>query len=295
MFTTEQNGPVVIVRMEADSASWEQWVLLTSDRHHDSPKCNRQLEKRHLEEARQRGAIICDFGDLFDAMQGKFDPRRSMADVRPEDAKPNYYDLIVQHAAEDYAPYAQNFAVIGLGNHETAVEDKANTNLTSNLVHRLNSDYGGNVKMGGYGGWVIFRVTVHHNNRCSLKLKYHHGAGGGGPVTRGVIQTNRQAVYLPDADVVVNGHTHDGWHVPIARERVDQRGEQYFDLVHYLRTPGYKNGYNDGASGFENIKWQPPKPNGCAWLRLRVEIRPKLHIIVTPFVDVEAPQVIPGK
>lgn len=287
MFTTEQHGPVVTVRMQADNPDWEQWVLLTSDRHHDSPRCNRELEKRHLKEALARDAIICDFGDLFDAMQGKFDPRRSFSDVRTEDAKPNYYDLIVQHAAADYAPYAKNFAVIGRGNHETAVLDKANTDLTSNLVHRLNSDCGGSVRVGGYGGWVIFSLTLNTNKRQSIKLKYHHGAGGGGPVTKGVIQTNRQAVYLPDADIVVNGHTHDAWYMPIARERLSHYGEQCFDVVHYLRTPGYKNNYGDGTEGFDIEKWQAPKPLGCAWLRLRIERLPKMRILITPIMDVE--------
>lgn len=286
-WTIEQNGPTVTIQMVAESVNWEQWALLTSDRHHDSPHCNRVLERRHLEEARERNAFICDFGDLFDAMQGKFDPRRNLGDVRPEDKTPAYYDSIVKHAAEDYGAYADLFALISKGNHETAVIDKANTDLIQRLVTRLNGDYGGNVKVGGYGGWVIFRVTRGVNNRTSKSLKYHHGAGGGGPVTRGVIQTNRQAVYLPDADIVVNGHTHDAWHVPIKRERIDQRGEVYFDTVHFLRTPGYKDGYRDGSSGFEIEKWQPPKSQGCAWLRFRIEDQPKFRMIVTPFVDVE--------
>lgn len=285
-YESEQNGPVVTVRLHADDASWEQWIMLSSDRHHDSPHCNRKLETRHLEEAREKDAIILDFGDTLDAMQGKFDPRRSFADVRPEDARPDYYDRIVQHAAEDYAPYAANFAMIGRGNHETAVLDKANTDLTSNLVHRLNSDHGGNVKCGGYGGWVIIRVTAYSGSRSSVRIKYHHGAGGGGPVTKGVIQTNRQAVYLPDADVVVNGHTHDAWYMPLKRERLDARGAVYFDNVHFIRTPGYKDGYGDGSSGFEVERWMPPKPHGCAWLRLRFQRSPRFEIIVTPIIDV---------
>ena len=44
--------------------SWEQWVLLTSDVHLDNPLCNRQLYKKHLEQAKERNAPVFDFGFL---------------------------------------------------------------------------------------------------------------------------------------------------------------------------------------------------------------------------------------
>lgn len=40
-------------------AGWEQWVLLSSDRHHDSRWCDRDLEIEHLEKAKScRGCLI---------------------------------------------------------------------------------------------------------------------------------------------------------------------------------------------------------------------------------------------
>lgn len=41
------------------------WVLLSFDRHHDNPKSDNRMERRHLEQARERNAIIIDGGDLF--------------------------------------------------------------------------------------------------------------------------------------------------------------------------------------------------------------------------------------
>lgn len=242
-------------------------MLLRSDAHHDNPHCNRKKEREDLEEAKERGALIADFGDLFCAMQGKFDPRSSMDDIRPEDVGQDYLDRIVKHAAEFYGPYAKNFLLIGDGNHEANIRKRHGTDLTSNLIHRLNSEHGGAVHKGFYGGWIRFFFTVNKTKRVSKNLKYHHGAGGGGPVTRGVIQTNRQGVYLPDADIIVNGHTHDAWVMPIARERLTQGGVVKKDLAWYIRTPGYKDEYADGSKGYHIENWRPPKPQGAIWLK----------------------------
>jgi len=268
-YTVEKKGASVLqVTFHGISAGWQQWFLLSSARHHDNKMCDRRLEQQHLDLAAEREALICDFGDLFCAMQGKYDPRSDMAEIRPEDVGPDYLDRIVQHAADDYAPYKDNWLLIGEGNHETNITHCHGTSLISNLAHRMNTIHGAHVYTGGYGGWMQFFFHVHHTKRQSMRLKYHHGAGGGGPVTRGTIQTNRQAVYLPDADIVVNGHTHDGWYLAIARERLSQSGVVGRDLVHFVRTPGYKNEYGDGSRGFIIERWGGPKPLGAVWMRL---------------------------
>lgn len=267
MKVQQEQANVLSVHFDQIKTGWEQWVLLRSDAHHDNVYCNRSLEKSHLEQAKDRNALIADFGDLFCAMQGKYDPRSSMDDIRPEDVGQDYLDRIVKHAADFYAPYASQFLVIGDGNHEANIRKRHGTDLASNLIHRLNSEHKGNVHKGFYGGWVRFLFSLHKTVRVSKNLKYHHGAGGGGPVTKGVIQTNRQAVYLPDADVVVNGHTHDGWVLPLARERLTQGGKVKKDLVWFARTPGYKDEYADGSKGFHIEQWREPKPQGAIWLK----------------------------
>lgn len=257
---------MLIVTFEDVRKGWEQWVLLRSDAHHDNTNCNRKLEKQHLDKAAERGALICDFGDLFCAMQGKYDPRSSMDDIRPEDVGADYLDRIVRHAAEDYAAYKDNWLVIGTGNHETNIRNRHGTDISNNLVYQLRS-IGSNVRLGGYGGWVRFLFHIHKTKRSSINLKYHHGSGGGGEVTKGVIQTNRQAVYQPDANIIVNGHTHDGWYFPLARERLSEKGHVGRDILHFVRVPGYKDSYGSGAAGWDNEKWHAPKPLGCAWIR----------------------------
>lgn len=261
---------VLTVRFDNVANGWEQWLMLSSDRHHDSIRCDRDLEREHLEKAKERGALVIDCGDLFDAMQGRYDPRRSYTGLRPEYKVDTYLDEIVADAARFYKPYAKQFLMIGRGNHDQGIIKNNGVDLISNLVNRMNIDNGGNVTAGGYGGWVRFLFTAQKTHRMSINLKYFHGAGGGGAVTRGVIQTNRQAAYL-DCDIVLNGHTHDSWVLPIAQERLSNKGKIYQSLMWFIRTPTYANDYGDGSSGWHVERWGPPKPRGCIWVRMHFD------------------------
>jgi hypothetical protein len=220
----------------------------------------------------RRDGLWLDFGDLFDAMQGKFDPRRDYSGIRKEDAETNYYDLLVEHAADFYGAYADRCLMLALGGHETATERNCGLNLTSNLAYRLNAealrDSGHRVEVGGFGGWIRFVFHIQKTVRRQLRLKYFHGAGGRAPVTKGVIQTNRQAVYLPDANLVINGHNHQAYIVPIVRERMGVRGHLSRDIQWHGRIPGYKDDYGDGTGGWAVEKGFEPTPVGALWLRL---------------------------
>jgi hypothetical protein len=252
-------------------AGWEQWILHVADCHFDSVFCAREVMEEQFQEAKNRNARINIYGDFLDAMQGRFDPRRSMAELRPEYRREDYYDFVISDAAEWLAPYAANIDLMADGNHELAVLKAASTNLMDRLVDRLRLN---NKKCravhGGYGGWIRYMFNI-STTLTSIRLKYYHGAsasGGDAPVTRGVIQTARQAVYLPDANIVVNGHSHNSYYVPIARERLSNKGQQYFDTQHHIRTPGYKQSYGDGSTGWDVTRGAPPKPIGSIWTRL---------------------------
>lgn len=264
--------------------------MLSSDIHYDSIYCNREVLRADLDEAVKRNARIYFFGDFFDAMQGRYDPRRSMPELRPEYARrDDYYDFLVQDAVSWLKPYAHNIDVMADGNHELSVLKAANTNILDRLVADLNKETSSRILHGGYGGWVRFMFTSlwpdgTHNPKTSVRLKYFHGSGGEAPVTRGVIQTNRQAVYLPDANIVVNGHSHNAYYIPISRERLNNKGVPFFDIQHHIRTPGYKQSYGDGTTGWDLTRGGVPKPIGSCWVRLyaeldriKVQVQPCLH------------------
>jgi len=277
---------VLTLRFSDVAVGWEQWIMLRSDAHHDSPQCNRELERKQLDKALKRNAIIADCGDLFDAMQGKFDPRRNMEDVRPEDAKADYYDQIVRHAAEDYEPYAAHWILCGKGNHETSVLHNTNHDITTSLVDKMRAA-GSPCVVGGYGGWLRFLFEVNKTKRSSKVVHYFHGSGGDAPVTRGTIKTNRQQVYLPDANVVWNGHDHNSLALAIARVRLTEKGRIYKDLCWHVHTPGYKDDYGNGSSGWSVERGSPPKPMGCAWLRLYVSDSKSGRIDIDAEQDIE--------
>jgi hypothetical protein len=212
-----------------------------------------------------------DVGDFFDIMQGKYDPRKSYDDLRDEYKGENYLDLVLQDASEWFKPYAKNFAVVAMGNHETELERRMGTNMIDRLVHELRREGGSQAVASGYTGYVIFQFTVNKTRRSRIVLKYHHGMGGGkAPVTRGVIQSNRMAVMFPDADIVVSGHNHESWSVPIEQEKINRTGKLTMRPQWHLRVPSYKNGWGtDRIKGFD-VEKGAPKPRGCIWLRFYV-------------------------
>lgn len=246
----------------------ERWFLLQSDVHWDNPACQRELFIKHLKQARERDAAILDNGDFFCAMHGKWDKRANKSDLRPEHQCGDYLDALVRTGVGELEPYADLLTIRGQGNHETSVLKRHETNLVERLVERLRlkSD---SVRLGGYSGYVVFDVTYRGTRRQPIKLFYHHGFGGGGPVTRGVIQTNRQAVFLADADVVLTGHTHDSWQMPIARVKLNQDNTS---IVHtrqvHVRAAGYKEEYGDGYGGWHIERGAGPKPTGAVWMRI---------------------------
>lgn len=256
-----------VVNMFDVSGGWEQWFLLRTDVHHDNPKCDQEMEKQHLDEAMEKNAYIIDNGDLFCAMQGKWDKRANKDAIRPEHQGGNYLDSLVNSAYEFYKPYAKNWLLFGRGNHETAIRKQHETDLTDRLVDRMRQA-GSPALSGGYGGYIRFNVRWNGTKKASVLMHHFHGAGGGGPVTRGVIQTNRMAVVHADADIIFTGHTHDEWVVYIQRQRCDHLGKIYQDTQVHLRAPGYKDAWDDGFAGWEVEKMLMPKPKGAAWLRL---------------------------
>lgn len=267
---SNSNGSVITVRLDNTGKDWEQWVLLRADAHHDNLYCDHALEKRHLEEAKERNALICDFGDLFCAMQGKWDKRADQNQLRPELHGNNYLDKLVEYNTEFYEPFADNFVMFGDGNHETKMLERHQTHLTERMVERLRMKRtnGQPLHHCGFSGWIRFLFMRSGDaGRTSLNLKWHHGYGGDAPVTKGVIQTNRMSVYLPDADFVVTGHTHNEWIFPITRERISNGGVLFKDRQMHIKVPGYKDEYAEGVGGWHIERGGPPKPLGAAWLR----------------------------
>ena len=141
-----------------------QMFLLLSDLHIDNPKCDRRLLLKVLNEAVERNALILIFGDLFCLMQGKGDPRRSKADIRPQHNKPNYIDAVIKDTASILQPYANNIILIGDGNHETSIIKHIEVDPIDYLLNYLHK-YNPSIQHGGYQGFIKFV------SQCSSKMR----------------------------------------------------------------------------------------------------------------------------
>ncbi len=127
----------VVIDMKGIRAGWEQWFLLISDEHFDSAHCDRKLLRHHHEQAKERNAKILKFGDIFDMMGGKYDPRSHKGMVRPEYQSSRYFDLVVEDAAKFYSQYKDNIIFISDGNHETSVRKRHEFCLWTGLLMAL--------------------------------------------------------------------------------------------------------------------------------------------------------------
>jgi hypothetical protein len=262
--------PVIVV----EGRKTEQYLLI-SDIHFDNPKCDRKLLKRDLDEAISRGAKILMNGDLFCVMQGLSDKRHVKSDLMERHKGANYFDLVIEDAVEFFAPYAKNIIMAGYGNHETAVLKRQEHDILNNFCYRMRVEHGSSIQLGGYGGWVVFQLED-KGHRCSFKMKYFHGEGGGGPVTKGAIKHQRKQASVHGADIIWQAHIHELQEDTSVVEVLEAspRGGYKIKLrdVQHVRTSTYKEEYGDGTKGWHPERGAPPKPLGGYWLTVGFDI-----------------------
>lgn len=249
--------------------NWEETkVLLISDLHWDNPKCDRDLLKKHLDQAVKGNHDILINGDLFCLMQGAYDPRKSKSDIRPEHNHANYFDAIINTAVDWFAPYAHLIKLVGYGNHETAILKRQETDIIERFVTLLNYKTGSAIQVGGYGGWIRYQFNDGSNTQ-SFKIKYMHGFGGGGAVTRGTIQHNRMSVNVEGADAIWMGHVHEDYEMTYTVEELTCKDTVQLRDILMIRTSAYKEEYGDGSKGWHIERGASPKPIGGRWLIMK--------------------------
>ena len=269
-----QSVNVINVNMEYKK-DWEQYFLLASDVHFDNPDCNRKLLKKHFDIAKEKGAGILINGDFFCLMEGRSDPRNSKK-IRKEHLGINYLDNVVEDAAEFLEPYAENIVMIGMGNHETAILKRSETNVTERLCGLLKYKTGFPVINGQYSGFCRFLFKFKtkggfYGGRMSKVLHYHHGYGGSSNMTKGINKHVQRLSFIPDADFHWMGHSHQEYIVSHQRLRLTQKGKIYQDECLIINTSTFKDEFKHGGLGWAVEKGMPPKPLGSFLLRFYYE------------------------
>lgn len=239
----------------------DRYFLFISDVHLDSVHCDRVKLKQHLDLALERNAIVFIFGDLLDLMQGKYDPRSNKADLNPKYNTARYIDEVINDVVDFLMPYKSIMAFYSPGNHETSVEKRIEYGIVDKICEKLD------MSQGNYSGYIYCRFFTYldDSTKIPLIIAYHHGYGGGAVVTKDVIQTARRAVYIPDANIVISGHTHDRWIVPITRNRISRYGES-IDQQWHLKTGTYQNAPID-FNGYAIEKGLAPKAGAGIWMK----------------------------
>ena len=241
-------------------------IAMLSDLHWDNPKCDWKLLKQDLDYCLKESIPIMINGDMFCLMQGRGDNRKNKSDIRPEHNNAMYLDSIVETAVEWFSPYAHLLTVIGYGNHETAIIKFQETDILSRFVKLLNIKNGTNVQVGGYGGWlVVTQLLRGERNTRTMKIRYFHGSGGGGVVTKGALNLTRALEMYEDFDVFTMGHIHENASRNDVRDRIQQGGDIYRQeqrQLHLMLTGTYKEENGDGSKGWHVERGAPIKPVG---------------------------------
>jgi hypothetical protein len=240
-------------------------IAMFSDFHWDNPKCDRKKLKAHLDYCVEHNIPIHINGDLFCLMQGRADRRSNKSDILQEHNNARYIDSVVETAVDWFSPYAHLIMVVGYGNHETSIIKWSETDPLQRFVDLLNYKNSTDIQIGGYGGWLIINQHITATQRLSTRIKYFHGSGGGGIVTKGAINLTRALEMFEGFDVFTMGHIHENWSRNDVRDTLiisNHEAKMVHKKLHMMVTGAYKEEYDDGAFGWHIERGAPPKPVG---------------------------------
>jgi hypothetical protein len=230
-------------------------LLIISDVHFDSLKCDRESLKRHLDEIKDNNGQVFIIGDLFDVMGCHKDPRSKPAEIDPQYIQRgrSYLDLVVEDCAEFLKPYKDNIGLITYGNHEVSILKYRDTDPLDRLVYILNTQEGSPVHKGAYSGFIMCKGRrTKSGSSLQFNIAYHHGKGGNAKRSKGILYSQLDAMEYPDAHMIVSGHDHNKIYDPSnVRRRLSASGKIYHDTVHWIKTGSYKFTANDFGWGVE--------------------------------------------
>jgi predicted phosphodiesterase len=253
--------------LKASTSAADFTFMLTSDWHFDNPKTNRALLFKHLDAIKVKNGYIIINGDMLCLMQGKYDPRKNKSAILPEHNGDAYIDLVIDDTAKKMLPYAHNILQINKGNHETGVSSRLETDILQRLVEKINTLAGSNIQLGEYMGYITLSFHNNGTHNKALNIAYDHGHWGG-VITKGALSVVRHSSIYPDADVVISGHTHDGFIMNHPQLRMN-RAKRVVEVKNqwHVKTGTYKEEFESGK-GWAVEKIGMPKYLGSCFMNV---------------------------
>jgi len=242
-------------------------LLWASDLHVDSRYSDLEAIRRHFEEVRRRSGAILLGGDVFDAMQGRQDPRHSKSQIRPELLRDDYFDILVPWAIETLN--LRNIPILAVmpGNHEASVLKKNETDLSGRLAREL-----GCLRAAYTQFYRLFVMDARGTVKDRRFIIYAtHGSGVNAPVTMGIIKTNRRQV-AAEADIYLSGHLHQAWVAAQSIEYIKPNGAVGRRTVWHGQAGGYMKASLQG-SGFYSQQEIRPSLCGAICIEIFLERR----------------------
>lgn len=233
---------MIVTTRKSDEMS--PYFMLMSDLHIGSAFTSMAKIKEDLETARRYNARILINGDVFDAIlpsdRKRFNPNVLSEALR---GRADVLNAALDMAVTLLSPYADLIDVIGVGNHDTALEKHHSVDLVLLLVERLNTLVdGADVRYGGYTGY--YAVTPPDNIKgARFVFYYHHGSGGDSPITKGIGDFQRKLAWVSDANVIWMGHKHHRYADKMMRQKLCKSGRISHIEVLCVMSGAYSDTY----------------------------------------------------
>lgn len=270
-------------------------LALFSDIHFDSPDCDRETLKKHLDFCKKDGRYILINGDLFDAII-LGDRKRAVSHLITN--TDNQLNVKLNEIYEFLKPYQENILFIGRGNHEESVMKYNGLDIIEMLVTMLNMGKEHKILYGNYANFLRFTFKEQGKNQHNYHydIYAHHGAGGSAPATKGMLDFGAITKGV-NADLIWLGHKHNSlidYSAPVMH--IDQNGTVVLKNRQCIMTPSYQKGRTiDYNVNFAERFYNHTAMSGFGEVNLRcISVKGDYQII--PDIKITTiPQMIIGK
>lgn len=270
-------------------------LALFSDIHFDSPDCDRETLKKHLDWCMKDGRYILFNGDTFDAILLGDRKRSTAHHITNTD---NQLNIKLNEIYEFLKPYQKNILFMGRGNHEESVLKYNGLDLLEMLTTMLNMGQEHKILYGNYANFLRFTFKEPSNRREShYDIYAHHGAGGSAPATKGMLDFGALAKGI-NADLIWIGHKHNAlvdYSAPVMH--IDKNGDVILKNRQCIETPSYQKGRTiDYNANFAERFYNHTAMSGFGEINLRcVSTKNNGYHIVPDIKITTIPQMVIGK